>query len=461
MPLADGEVIAGYTILRSLGAGGMGEVYLAQHPRLPRRDALKLLSASVCSESEYRQRFNREADIAATLWHPHIVEVHDRGDVDGQLWISMDYVEGTDAARLLAERYPDGMPPDEVMRIVAAVADALDYAHQRGLLHRDVKPANILMADPDTEAERIMLADFGIARWIGEPSALTGTNMTVGTVAYSAPEQLKGEEIDGRADQYALAATAFQLLTGAPPFQHSNPAVVISQHLTADPPKIGTRRPELSGLGPVFDKALAKSPDDRYDRCIDFARALAHHISTEEQELGAEATMLASAATGPRHARHQAKLRRRIIVPAASALVVIAVAAVGFVLFDRMRDHSAEAKPPSPTMSAPAPVSPGGVTLPVVVVGANCATLGAAGITEAGAPAYCAHLSTTNATIWSLYPGEISSPTATAGPNDEVYPSETESPVLVCMEQTGQTHVDCHDDILQSNARASATPPPS
>ena len=151
MPLADGEVIAGYTILRSLGAGGMGEVYLAQHPRLPRRDALKLLSASVCSESEYRQRFNREADIAATLWHPHIVEVHDRGDVDGQLWISMDYVEGTDAGRLLAERYPDGMPPDEVMRIVAAVADALDYAHQRGLLHRDVKPANILMANPDTD----------------------------------------------------------------------------------------------------------------------------------------------------------------------------------------------------------------------------------------------------------------------------------------------------------------------
>ncbi len=150
MPLTDGQVIAGYTILRSLGAGGMGEVYLAQHPRLPRRDALKVLSAAVCAESEYRQRFNREADIAATLWHPHIVEVHDRGDVDGQLWISMDYVEGTDAGRLLAERYPDGMPPDKVVRIVTAVADALDYAHQRGLLHRDVKPANILIANPDT-----------------------------------------------------------------------------------------------------------------------------------------------------------------------------------------------------------------------------------------------------------------------------------------------------------------------
>jgi serine/threonine protein kinase, bacterial len=459
MPLADGEVIAGYTILRSLGAGGMGEVYLAQHPRLPRRDALKVLSASVCSESEYRQRFNREADIAATLWHPHIVEVHDRGDVDGQLWISMDYVEGTDAGRLLAERYPDGMPADDVVRIVTAVADALDYAHQRGLLHRDVKPANILMSNTDTENERIMLADFGIARWVGESSALTGTNMTVGTVAYSAPEQLKGEEIDGRADQYALAATAFQLLTGTPPFQHSNPAVVISQHLTADPPAIGSRRPELSSLGPVFDKALAKSPNERYDRCIDFARALAHHIGTENQQLSADATMLAHAATGPRHAKAQSKPRRRVVLPAAIVLVVIAVAAIGFVLFDRMRDRTAEAKPHSP--SAPsAPASPGNVTLPVVVVGAKCATLGAAAITEGGTPAYCAHLPTTNATIWSLYPGEISSPTATAGPNDEVYPSETESPVLVCMEQTGQSRLDCHDDILQSNATATAPPSP-
>jgi serine/threonine protein kinase, bacterial len=459
MPLADGEVIAGYTILRSLGSGGMGEVYLAQHPRLPRRDALKLLSASVCSESEYRQRFNREADIAATLWHPHIVEVHDRGDVDGQLWISMDYVEGTDAGRLLAERYPDGMAPDAVVKIVTAVADALDYAHQKGLMHRDVKPANILMSNPDTENERIMLADFGIARWVGEPSSLTGTNMTVGTVAYSAPEQLKGEEIDGRADQYALAATAFQLLTGTPPFQHSNPAVVISKHLTADPPKIGSRRPELSGLGPVFDKALAKSPNDRYDRCIDFARALTHHIGTEDQQPRSGATMLAITATGPRHARAEARPRRRIIAAAVGAPVVIAVAAVGFVLFDHNRAHSAEAKP-QPSSAPSGPLAPGNVALPVVVVGANCATLGAAGITEGGGPAYCAHLPTTNGTIWSLYPGEISSPTATAGPNDEVYPSESEGPVLVCMEQTGQSHLDCHDGILQSNSTASATPSP-
>src|ERR1700754_4728148 len=323
MPLTDGQVIAGYTILRSLGAGGMGEVYLAQHPRLPRYDALKVLSATVCADSEYRERFNREADIAATLWHQHIVEVHDRGDVDGQLWISMDYVEGTDAHRLLAQSYPDGMPPDDVVRIVTAVADALDYAHDRGLLHRDVKPANILLANPGTANERIMLADFGIARRIGDTTNLTGTNMTVGTVAYSAPEQLMGESVDGRADQYALAATAFQLLTGNPPFQHTNPAVVISQHLTGSPPAIAGQRPDLSGLGPIFDKALAKSPNERYDRCIDFARALAHHIGADEQALGTDATMLAQASTGPRHARQQTKPRRRVVVPTAIALVVI------------------------------------------------------------------------------------------------------------------------------------------
>ena len=446
MPLADGQVIAGYTILRSLGAGGMGEVYLAQHPRLPRRDALKVLPATVSTDDEYRQRFDREADIAATLWHPHIVEVHDRGEYEGQLWISMDYVEGTDAGRLLAERYPSGMPPDEVVRIVTAIAEALDYAHQRGLLHRDVKPANLLIANADSGHERIMLADFGIARWADDSSGLTGTNMTVGTVAYAAPEQLTGAEIEGRADQYALAATAFQLLTGAPPFQHSNPAVVISQHLTAAPPPIGSRRPELSSLGPVFDKALAKSPDDRYDQCIDFARALAHRIGAAEHDAGdSDATMLAQAANGPRHARQRPSppRRRRLVVPIAAALALIAVAAVSFVVFDRMRDHSAEAKPQ--------PSSPGAVALPVVVVGANCATLGAAGITDGGGPAYCAHLPTVDKTIWSLYPGKISSPTVTPGPNDEVYPSETESPVLVCMEQTGQGRLDCHDDILQSN----------
>jgi serine/threonine-protein kinase len=142
MPLRNGETFAGYRIVRLLGSGGMGEVYLAEHPRLPRQDALKVLPADVSADPEYRARFDREADLASKLWHPNIVSVHERGDYEGQLWISMDYVDGLDAARLLASRFPEGMPTDQVVRIVTAVASALDYAHKQGLLQRDVKPHN-------------------------------------------------------------------------------------------------------------------------------------------------------------------------------------------------------------------------------------------------------------------------------------------------------------------------------
>src|ERR1700730_16761052 len=275
MPLSSGETFAGYTILRLVGSGGMGEVYLAQHPRLPRRDALKVLPQEVSADPDYRERFLREADLAAVLWHPHIVSVHDRGECDGQLWISMDYVEGTDTAQLMRDRYPAGMPVDEVLTIVTAVAGALDYAHQRGLLHRDVKPDNILVTRPDDEGERrILLADFGIARALADISGLTATNITLGTVAYAAPEQLKGENLDGRADQYALAATAYHLLTGSQLYPHSNPAVVINRHLNAPVPALGGARPDLASLDPILAAALAKNPNDRFACCTDFARAL-------------------------------------------------------------------------------------------------------------------------------------------------------------------------------------------
>ena len=276
-----GATFAGYTILRMLGSGGMAEVYLAQHPRLPRSDALKVMSEAITADTEFRERFHREADLAATLWHPHIVGVHDRGEFEGHLWISMDYVEGTDAAQLVKDRYPAGMPIEDVCAIVTAVADALDYAHKRGLLHRDVKPANILLTEPEDGKRRIMLADFGIARPLGDISGLTATNFTVGTLAYAAPEQLMGADIDGRADQYALAATAFHLLTGSPPYQHSNPVAVISQHLNAAPPKLADRRSDLAHLDQVLLKALAKNPADRFDHCRAFATALNDRASIE------------------------------------------------------------------------------------------------------------------------------------------------------------------------------------
>lgn len=273
MSLTIGDTFAGYRVLRLLGSGGMGEVYLVQHPRLPRQEALKVLRADVSTDESFRDRFIREADLASGLRHPHIVGIHDRGEYDGQLWIAMDYIEGTDLSQLLESRYPQGMPVGHVLAIVAAVAGALDYAHKKGLLHRDVKPANVIVADLDGDPN-IFLADFGIARPVDDTSGITTTNMTVGTVAYAAPEQLMGEPMDGRADQYALAATAYHLLTGTQLFPNSNPAVVISRHLNTTPPALGDQHPALATLDKAVRGALAKSPEDRYPSCTALSLAL-------------------------------------------------------------------------------------------------------------------------------------------------------------------------------------------
>ena len=459
MPLAAGTTFAGYTIVRRLGSGGMGEVYLAQHPRLPRQDALKILLAAVSADGEYRNRFEREADVAAALWHPHIVGVHDRGEFAGQLWIAMDYVDGTDAARLLRARHPDGMPGREVGELVTAVADALDYAHQRKLLHRDVKPANILLAHPDTPDQRILLADFGIARWVDDPSGLTATNMTVGTVSYAAPEQLMGGSIDGRADQYALAATAFHLLTGSPPFQDSNPAVVISQHLTAAPPALADRRPELAALDPVLARALAKDPADRYERCADFARALVNRMDDAGPPAATTPSATAAAATTRR-----SPVRAGVVVP--GVLAILLVAAIAFALLELNRADEEVAAPsatsttsrvtplPPPPEPPPSPATAATTTTAApttVVIGANCTPEGSTGTTATGSTAYCSTLEGTSTTIWSLNQGDVPSPTVTTEATDEPLPTAEESPVRVCMQQTGQTRRQCREDIRRSN----------
>lgn len=274
MPLESGCTFAGFTILKQIGAGGMGEVYLAAHPRLPRQEALKILPAQLCTDSEYRARFHREAELAATLWHPNIVSVHDMGENDGQLWLSMDYVDGTDAAQLLRDQHPKGLPRKEVAAIISAVAEALEYAHEHELLHRDVKPSNILLSKTTRTAQRILLADFGIARSI-YGSDITATNVAVGTVNYASPEQLTGATVDARSDQYSLAATAFQLLCGKYPFDHSNPAVVIGHHLNTPPPRLGLARPKLGAFDDPLSTAMAKRPADRFPSCRDFAEAFA------------------------------------------------------------------------------------------------------------------------------------------------------------------------------------------
>lgn len=354
-----GEVFAGYTIVRFLGAGGMGEVYLAEHPRLPRREALKILGSHTSADDDYRRRFTREADLAAALWHPNIVRVNDRGEFNGKLWIAMDFVDGTDAASLLRDHYPVGMPADEVATIIAAIASALDYAHQHHeIIHRDVSPANILLAEPEHGSQRILLGDFGIARDIAGSNALTATNMTIGTFPYTAPEQLTDEPIDGRADQYALAATTYHLLTGSTLFCHTNPAVVIGRHLTAPPPPLAETRPMLRVFDPVLAVALAKDPADRFARCTDFADAFARAARSGRHPTGLASTMPRPLAIRPpkgatlpsalNDADKQQRLSRWQLFAAAST--VFALAAVGASGYSS-DDKNAAAQPGPPAAS--------------------------------------------------------------------------------------------------------------
>lgn len=378
MPLTSGANFAGFRIVRLLGSGGMGEVYLAEHPRLPRQDALKVLPRDVSADADYRQRFNREADLAATLWHPHIVGVHDRGEFEGQIWISMDFVDGLDAARLLADRYSAGMPPDLALPILSAVASALDHAHKRGLLHRDVKPANIMLAhSADEDEHRILLADFGISRKLDDISGLTATNMTVGTVAYSAPEQLMGESVDGRADQYALAATAYHLLTGSQLFPHTNPAVVISRHLNAPPPALVGSHPGLAALDRVLKSALAKDPADRFHRCGDFARALAgEHAAIGNPSFTVAPTKPApspgspspdqrkSASPAPTPLAIYGRSRRPLILPVSVVVVIVLLSLTALIwrpwqhISATSAASSAPTPPPSPVVAASSTTRP-------------------------------------------------------------------------------------------------------
>ena len=377
--LGEGQQVAGYTVLRFLGAGGMGEVYLAQHPRLPRRrDALKLLGRDISSDRNFRDRFMREADLASTLSHQHIVGVYDRGEDQDRLWIAMDYIDGEDAGQLLRRRYPSGMPAELVAAVVTAVGSALDYAHGKGLLHRDVKPANILLSEPEDAAQRrILLTDFGIARALDDVSDLTPTNTTLGTVAYSAPEQLLGQEIDGRADQYALAATAYHLLTGTTMFPASNAAVVIGRHLNAEPPALAATRRELAALDPVLRAALAKNPENRFGSCTDFARAFAeqaHGSSPEPAAPTAPAPVPApkradpagigqvqSPMPGPPAASPVTTNRRWKAIAAMSGLAVIGV--LGVVVFKPSGPPGDTASPtPSPTVTE-TPATPSATSL--------------------------------------------------------------------------------------------------
>jgi len=282
--LGAGALFAGYRIERVLGAGGMGVVYLARSPELPRSDALKVLGAELSRDADFRARFVREADVAAALDHPNIVVVHRRGECDGQLWIAMQFVDGTDADAALAA---GAMTPARAVHLVGEVAKALDYAHQRQVVHRDVKPANVLLSGPVGSEERVLLADFGLARALDDVG-LTATGSVMATLSFVAPEVLADQPFDGRADVYSLGCTLFRLLTGKTPFSAANGvAAVVAAHLHAAPPKVTDVVPGLSAqMDAVIATALAKDPAQRFAT----ARALADAAATALTDRGVRAT---------------------------------------------------------------------------------------------------------------------------------------------------------------------------
>jgi serine/threonine protein kinase len=269
--------IAGYRIEGRLGRGGMGEVYRAVQLSLDRRVALKVLSPRLAEDAVFRRRFLRESRIAASIDHPSIIPIYETGEDGGLLYIAMRYVDGMDLSTLL--RREGRLPPNRALAIMAQVASALDAAHARGLVHRDVKPANILLAaGPAGSDGHCYLCDFGLMKEVDVQqarSALTATGQFVGTIPYVAPEQIEGGDIDGRADVYALGCVLFHCLTGSPPFDRLNDVEVVFAHLREPPPAVSSRAP---GVPPAIDaivaKAMAKSRGDRWPTCTALVTAL-------------------------------------------------------------------------------------------------------------------------------------------------------------------------------------------
>ncbi|MGW0770519.1 serine/threonine-protein kinase [Streptomyces sp. NPDC002676] len=270
-----GRKVANYLIESEVGRGGMAVVYRARDLRLDRTVALKLLAPELARNDTFRQRFTHESRVAAAIDHPHIVPVFEAGETDGVLYIAMRYVSGSDLRHLLDEHGPLELP--DAVRIAAQVASALDAAHEHGLVHRDVKPGNILVAEgtDSDHPEHVYLTDFGLTKKSLSLTGFTSVGQFVGTLDYVAPEQISGRPVDGRCDVYGLACVVYETLAGRPPFQREDDMALLWAHQYDEPPPPSEARPDLGrAADPVFAKALAKSPDARYDTCLDFVAAL-------------------------------------------------------------------------------------------------------------------------------------------------------------------------------------------
>jgi len=269
--LAPGVRIAGHVLQEEIGRGGMAVVFRARDERLDRQVALKFLAPWLAADQEFRRRFDQESRMAAAVNNPHIIPVFRADEADGVLFIAMLYVTGGDVGSLVRSR--GALPPGRAVEIASQAASALDAAHRRGLVHRDVKPSNMLL-DADGERDHVYLSDFGLAKTTTAGGGMTRTGQLLGTLAYVAPEQIAGKPVDGRADQYALACTVYEMLCGEPPFT-GNDVAVLGGHLNRPAPPLTSRQPRLpAAVDAVFARAMAKDPAGRYPTCREFCDAL-------------------------------------------------------------------------------------------------------------------------------------------------------------------------------------------
>lgn len=278
-----GAQIAGYRVEREIGRGGMAVVYCARDLRLDRTVALKLLAPELARNDTFRRRFTHESRVAAAIDHPHIVPVFEAGEMDGVLYIAMRYVSGLDLRALLDRDGP--LPVATALRIAAQVASALDAAHEHDLVHRDVKPGNILVArGTDSEhPEYVYLTDFGLTKKSLSLTGFTTVGEFVGTLDYVAPEQISGRPVDGRCDLYGLACVVYETLAGGPPFQRDDDMALLWAHQYDRPPALSERRPGIpAAVDEIVSKALAKIPEDRYGSCLEFVAALRAAVSGGE-----------------------------------------------------------------------------------------------------------------------------------------------------------------------------------
>ena len=357
MDIAPGTVVGGYMVRRRLGGGGMGAVYLVRHPTLPRDVALKVLHPGLATAPGMRSRFEREAELLSRLSHPNIVDVLDRGQQGDLLWMAMQFVSGPDVAAVLEQH--GAMPPERALSIAAAVGDALDHAHACGLLHRDVKPANILLAQLPGGGERVMLTDFGIGRDMASSSALTATGEVVASFAYAAPEQLNGDPLDGRADVYSLGAVLFELLTGRRAFDAASLPALLYAVIEAPPPDIRTVRPDFPpALGAVLARALAKDPAHRFRTCAELVSAA--RACWPVRPPAAETVVgqrFPPSPPEPRHRTGPPPRRGRLLAGIGAGLAVVLAVTVVLVLAPWRTDPDASPGPTNSTTSATGPTT--------------------------------------------------------------------------------------------------------